>query len=326
MGEASTTNFNEKVDLNISDTFSLANTSSVEFSRTFSLSQKREVYLIHIECQSTEDTINSVSINATLNGIVTSGTFKDSSSSSSSPHTYVIGTTLTMRVSTSTPVFVLSNSININITVDSTSLFNSNKGNFWIQEVTFESLTPPTITSTSEATPVPLQVSQGSWRLSPLSMLKERQLESEIYAHIMEDIFVRIDVNLQPVDLLVSSTVVIISTTNSAFESTDSSTSHSIAANLVEGDTLRLNLRFRPSSEFSESIISVTLTVVISILPPVPGNNSPGESSDNTQMDLSLTALEVIRFLMIVVPLFIFYRTKKGKQRVGERSVPTSEN
>ncbi|MCP8322793.1 MAG: hypothetical protein L6N96_01250 [Candidatus Methylarchaceae archaeon HK02M2] len=205
-------------------------------------------------------------------------------------------------------------------------MFNSNKGDFWIQEVIFESLTPPIITSTSESTPVPLQISQGSWRLSPLSKLKERQLESEIYAHIMEDTFVRIDVNLQPVDLLVSSTMVVISTTNFAFESTDLSTSHSIAANLVEGDTLHLNLKFRPSSEFSESIISVTLTVVISILPPIPGNNSPGTSSDNAQIDLSLSALEIIRFLMIIVPLFIFYRTKKGKEKVKERSVPTAEN
>ncbi|MHA2330162.1 MAG: hypothetical protein ACXACR_16715, partial [Candidatus Hodarchaeales archaeon] len=68
MGGAMPPITNEKVNLNIITTFSLDNTSTVEFSRDFSLSQKREISLLHIECQATEDTVNSVFVNMTLNG------------------------------------------------------------------------------------------------------------------------------------------------------------------------------------------------------------------------------------------------------------------
>jgi hypothetical protein len=326
MGKAIAPNANEKINLNITSTFSLDNTSTVEFIRDFSLSQKREVSLRHIKCQATEDTVKNVLVNVTINGITTSKLFKDSTSSSSSPHTFLIGTTLTLRIDSSTPIFVLSNSIQLEITVESKAFFNTEKGNFQIQKVEFEVLTPPFITSTSENIELPLEISQGTWYVSPLSMLIERQLESEIYAHIMEDTSVRIDVKLHPSDLPLSQVEVVIFTPNSAFESTDRSTSHSILAKLAKGDILTLNLGFRPSSEFSESVISVALTVAISILPPMPNNNSPESSSDTTQLNLSSSVLEIIRFLVIVVPLFIFYKTKKNKQTLKNRSVTTSEN
>jgi hypothetical protein len=325
MGGAITPITNEKVNLNIISTFSLDNTSTVEFSRNFSLSQKREISLLHIGCQAAEDTVKSVFVNMTLNGITTSELFEDSTSSASSPHTFLVGTTLTLRINSSTPIFVLSNSIQLEITVDSRAFFNAENGDFQIQKVEFEVLTPPSITSASENIELPLRISQGDWYVSPLSMLIERQFESEIYTHIMEEVSVRIDIKLHPADLPLSSTAVTIETPNSAFKSTDCSTSHSILANLVEGDTLTLKLKFRPSSEFSESVISVTLTVAISILPPMTNNNSPESPSDTAQLDLSSSALEVIRFLMIVVPLFIFYKTKKNKQLLKERPVMTSE-
>ena len=60
----------DAIDLEIETSIELESTSSVEFVRNFSLSEKREVYLLHIDVEASENTVDDVVINANINNII----------------------------------------------------------------------------------------------------------------------------------------------------------------------------------------------------------------------------------------------------------------
>ena len=177
---------NETIDLNVSEVFSLENTTSVRYDRTFSLTGKQSVSLIHIDCQSTEDSVDKVIVNVTLNGIESSEIFEDSTENYYSPHTYIMGTNLTLQIDPITPIYVLSNMISIEIAVEASTFWGSEVGAFEVKSVIFETFTPPTITANSENVPLPLRISEGTWQISPYTTLKERRIETEVFADISE--------------------------------------------------------------------------------------------------------------------------------------------
>jgi hypothetical protein len=314
----------EQVNLNINSTFDLTNTNSIEFDRNFALSRKQDIFLLHIKCQSTENIVKNVKVSAILNGIEFLEVFEDSNSNYFSPHTFLIGTTLTIRINDSIPIYILSNLINLKITVESNSIFNSGKGDFIIDEVIFETITPPIVTSTSENTPLPLQISQGIWYVSPLTLLKERSLTSEIFIYIIENVRVRIDISLSPSSVPLSLIDFTVFTPQSSFKSDDSSISTTIVADLMKEDRLYLNFRFRASTELTTDVVDLTIDVTVTNLPFFQPNNAPGELSDPSIPNLPMTFLEAIRLLMIVIPSFLFYKSKKSKKMLKKNNL--SEN
>jgi hypothetical protein len=308
----------EQINLNINSTFDLTNTNSVEFDRNFALSQKQVIFLLHIKCQSTENIVKNVQVNVSLNSIEFLEVFEDSNSNYFSPHTFLVGTTLTIRINDSIPIYILSNSINLKITVESNSIFNSGKGDFIIEEVIFETITPPIITSASENTPLPLQISQGVWYLSPLTLLKERSLTTEIFTYINENVRVRIDISLSPSNIPLSLIDFTLFTPQSSFKNDDSSVATTIVADLMKEDRLFLNFKFRASTELTTDIVDLTIAVTVTNLPFFQPTNAPGELSDPTIPNLPMTFLEAIRLLMIIIPSFLFYKSKKSKKMLKE--------
>jgi hypothetical protein len=308
----------EKINLGINTEFSLENTTSIEFNKTFSLSEKRAVSLIHISCSSTEDMVESVTVNVTLNGVNTVKVFEDSSSDYNSPNSYYVGTTLNLRLDYSTPVYVLSNTLNLKLDIETAFSFNSEKGNFSIQEVFFETLTPPSISSISESIPVPLSVSEGNWYISPYSILKERTLESEIFADITEDIRVRVDVSINPPSIPLSSADIILTTPRAVYEKDDISSTGTIVANVKEGDTLYLDFRFRPSSDLSDSFIELSIDATVTYWPASEDTDGEDALSDAALMNVPVYVLEVVRLLMLIVPSLLFYKRLVNKKMIEE--------
>jgi hypothetical protein len=314
MGEAKISLASEEIDLNINTTFVLDNISSVEFDRVFSVSQKQDISLLHINCESTKNEVNDVLINITLNGVETSETFEDSSSSYSSPHTFSVGTTLTLQIEPTTPIYILSNTIKVEVSVSAGSLFTPDKGDFKINEVNFETFTPPTIAQTSENTDLPLRISQGNWYISQLTTLSERKLESKIFCNIVEDIRVRIDISLDPSTLPLSSTEFSIITPHSTFENDDSSAPNSIIADLIKGDTLLLNFKFRPSSELANSVVNLSINVTVSNSPSIPTIEWTETTSELNLFPLPTSTMEALRLLMFLIPLSLLYKRKIKKE------------
>ncbi|MBA7494712.1 hypothetical protein ES702_05289 [subsurface metagenome] len=312
----------EKIDLNITEVFSLDNTTSVRYERTFSLSEKQPISLIHVDCQAFEDTVKSVLVNISLNGVETSKVFEDSSNDYSSPYIFIEGSTLTLRIDPTTPLYILSNTISLEISVTTTSFFGSEVGSFLVQNAIFETFSPPTITASSENVSVPLSISKGTWYISPLSILKERTLRSEVYVNSSDKIRVRFDISLSPIDVPMSKTSFTITDGVSSFESTELSAEHSVIADLTQGNTLFLSFTFRPSSELAVNIIELNIDISVTGIPYIPNNNPSGAENGIEIANIPISSLELLRIVIIVVPLVIFYiRRNTGKPI--KREVPT---
>ena len=88
----------DTVDLAIESSVNLEPNSRIEFTRNFSITQKQDIYLIHIDVQSSENTVKNVVVNANINNINTSIEFKDSSSNYASSTSFYGGTRLSFRV------------------------------------------------------------------------------------------------------------------------------------------------------------------------------------------------------------------------------------
>jgi hypothetical protein len=304
----------EEIDLNITEVFSLDNTTSVRYDRTFSLSQKQPISLIHVDCKAFENTVRSVFVNVTLNGVKISEVFEDSNRDYSSPHTYIKGTTLTLQVDSSTPLYILSNTISIEITVQTTSYFGSVTGDFLVENAIFETFTPPSITASSQKVPVTLSASKGTWYIAPLTILKQRSLESEIFVDITEKTRLRFDISISPTDIPLSLTSFMISTGLSSYESTDLAADHSITMDAKQGDGFFLVFNFRPSTDLTTDTVELNIDVSVTAIPYIAPNNPSGAEDEIQIASIPISSLEVLRVLIIIVPLFIFYiRNTKSK-------------
>lgn len=323
-GGGITTTDSETVDLNIYQMFSLENESSVVFDREFSLSEKQDISLIHIKCRSSENTVKRVAVNVTLNGIQTTETFEDSDYDYSSAYTFYLGTTLTVKIDPSTSVYVLLNYLKLEIAVDTRPVFNSEKGDFLVDEVIFESFTPPAITGESESSQLPLRISKGMWYISPLTILKERRLESDIFVTVQEDVNVKFDISITPSTVPFSSTKFTLVTPHSTFENGDSGSTNTIDADLKKGDTLFLIFKFRLSSELSEPLVEITLTPTVTVIPPVEVDGAEEPLTDFALPHVPLTFLEAARVLMIVIPLGVFYIRKSSKKPTRKDNIVTN--
>jgi hypothetical protein len=312
----------QKINLNIIDVFSLENTTSVRYERTFSLSEKQPVSLVHVDCMSSEDTVKSVLINVTINGIETSEVFKDSSTDYSAPYTFNVGSTLTTHITSTTPLYILSNTISIEIKVTTASNFGQDLGLFQIQGVIYETFSPPEITASSENISLPLTVSQGVWYISPLSILRERKFYSEVFVDFTEKIRVRLDISFTPSDAPLSSSIFTVTNGLSVYESTELSSEHTIIADLSKGDTLYLSFKFRPSTELTESTIALDIDVSVSGIPYIPNNNPSGTENGLEFANISISSLELLRITIIVVPLVIFYMRRTNKKS-NKKPIPT---
>jgi len=297
----------EKIDLNVTEVFSLDNTTSVRYERTFSLTEKQPVSLIHVDCKAFEDNIKTVLINVSLNGIETSSKFKDSSDDYSSPYTFTEGSNLTMKIDPATPLYILSNTISIEITVETQSFFGTEEGDFLVKSAVFETFTPPVVTASSENVLLPLTVSKGVWYISPLSILKERTLRSEIFGDFNDKTRVRLDISLSPTDIPLSLTRFEISNGVSSYESTELSSQHSIIVDLTQGNALFMSFRFRPSSQLAVDTIEFTITVSVTGIPYIPNNSPSGTENGIEIASIPISSLELLRIAIIVVPLLIFY-------------------
>lgn len=315
----------EKIDLNITEAFSLTNTTSVRYERTFALSEKQPVSLVHVDCKAFQDNIKSVFVNVSINGIETSKVFTDSSSDYSSPYRFSIDTTLTLRIDSTTPLYILSNTIFIEISVETLSFFGSQEGDFLVQNVIFETFTPPVVSASSENISLSLTISKGAWYVSPLSILRERTLRSEIFADFTDKIRVRLDIRLSPTDVPLSLTRFAISNGISSYESTELSSEHTIIADFTHGDALYLTFNFRPSSELTVDTIELNIDVSVTGVPYIPNNSPSGTENGIEIANIAISSLELLRITIIVVPLVFLYMrrttTKSTKRQVSTENL-----
>jgi hypothetical protein len=269
-----------------------------------------------------EDSVKSVFVNVSLNGVETSQEFEDSSNDYASPYTMTKGSTLTLKIDEDTPLYILSNTISIEISVEAQSFFGSELGNFQVQNVIFETFLAPVVTANSENVSLPLSVSQGVWHVSPLSILKERKLNSEVFAEFSGKGKARLDITISPTDAPLSLTRFEVSNGVSSYESAELSAEHSIIIDMSEGSGLFLSFRFRPSSEISTDTIELSIAVSVTGIPYIPNNNPSGTENGIMFDNIAISSLELLRIAIIVVPLLIFYlRRNPLKSRKNE--VPT---
>jgi hypothetical protein len=310
------------IDLEIESLMDLESSSSMAFSRNFSITQKQEVYLLHIDVQASENTVKDVMINAEINNILTEAHFEDSSTNYSSSHSFYGGTRLSFQINPSTTISVLSNILNLTISVVSSSLFGE-LGIFEVKSATFESITPPIIDTDSVNTPLPMEISRGSWHIAPLSTINKRTLESKLFIDIPEDISVRLDINVSPLEYALTSTDFKVSNGHSIFESESSesnSMNGSVYANLNEGDSLVLEFTFRPTSDLVDSVIELEIEVEATYVVITPDNGPSGTEEGNPDIDvdflgLALPDLELLRFSMIIIPLFFYFNRSKNQNK-----------
>lgn len=314
----------QKIDLNINEVFSLDNTTSVRYERTFSLSEKNSVSLIHVDCKAFENTVKSVLINVSLNGVESSKIYKDSNEDYYSPYTYTMGSTLTLRIDPITPLYILSNTISIEIMVQTVSYFGSEVGDFLVQNVILETFSPTVVTATSENLSLPLSISQGTWKISPVTILKERRMDSEIFADISEKVRLRFDISLDAADIPLSLTGFIVSAGSNFVESTELSLDHRIYVDVNQGDTLSLSFKFRPSSELSTDIVQLSITVSVTNIPYIGPKNPSGTEQTYEFVNIPISSLELLRITIIIVPLFVFYIRKTTSKSTKKEA--TAEN
>jgi hypothetical protein len=311
------------IDLEIESLIDLGSTSSVEFTRNFSITQKQDIYLLHIDVQASENNVKDVTINVDINNIVTNAYFEDSGSNYSSSHSFYGGTRLTFQIDPTTTISVLSNELRMSIDVVSSSLFGET-GTFEIKSATLEPLTAPTIDSDSEKTALPMEISRGSWYIAPLSTLNPRKLESKLFTNIIEDLYLRLDIDVTPSDYTLTSTNFKVSNGPTIFESASSgsnSMQSTVYANLTAGDSLVLEFSFRPVSDLANSVIGLEVKVEATPVTIIPDSGPSGldeepDDIDANFLNLALPDLELLRFSMIIIPLFFYFnRSKKQKKQ-----------
>ncbi len=316
------------IDLEIESLMDLESSSSIEFTRNFSIAQKQEVYLLHIDVQASENTVKEVMINAEINTVVTMALFEDSSTNYSSSHSFYGGTRLSFQIDPVTTILVLSNTLNLAIDVVSSSLFGE-LGTFEVKSATLELVTPPTIDTDSANTPLPMEASRGSWYIAPLSTINKRTLKTELYSDIVEDIFVRLDINVDPSDYPLTSTDFKVSNGPTIFES-ESSESNSmkgtVYANLIKGDSLVLEFSFRPTSDLTNSVIELEVKVEATHVTVIPDNGPSGSEEENQEIDinflnLALPDLELLRFSMIIIPVFFYFNRRKNENKKNKSNI-----
>ena len=210
----------------------------------------------------------------------------------------------------------------IEISVQTTSFFGSEVGDFLVQNVMFETFSPPTVTASSENISLPLRISQGTWQVSPITILKERRLDSEIFADISEKVRLRFDISLEATDVPLSLTGFTVSTGVNSVESTELSLDHSIYVDINQGDSLSLSFRFRPSSELSTDIIHLSITVAVTNIPYISPKNPSGTDETYEFANIPISSLELLRILVIVIPLVVFYIRKTTSKPI-KKEVPT---
>ena len=310
------------IDLEIESLIDLGSTSSIEFIRDFSLSEKREVYLLHIDVEASENTVDDVIVNANINNVTTMVVFEDSGSNYKSSNSFFGGTRLSFQIDPTTPISVLSNTLILTIDVVSSSLFGE-LGTFQVKSATLELITTPTIDSDSVKTPVPMENSRGSWYIAPLSTLNQRKLESKLFTNITDDLLLRLDIDVTPTDYALSTTDFKVSNGSSTFESVSSgsnSMQSTIYANLTQGDSLVLEFTFRPKSDLANSVVQLEVKVEATPVTIIPDSGPSGTDQETSEIDvdflnLGITDLELIRFSMIVIPIFLYFNRSKKRNK-----------
>lgn len=320
----------DTVDLEIESLIDLGSTSSIEFTRSFSINQKQEIYLIHLDVQSSENTVKDVTIEANINGISTFAYFEDSSTNYASSTSFFGGTQLSFQVDPNTTISVLSNTLTLTIDIVSSSLFGE-LGTFEIKSATLELINAPIFDSESVKTPLPMEKSSGSWYIAPLTTLNQRKLITKLFIDIVEDIYLRLDINVTPSEIPLSSTYFKASNGASTFESASSGSNSmkgTVYADLTKGDSLVLEFDFRPTSDLANTAIELEVEVEatpVTIIPDV-GPSDPDEESteiDVNFLNLALPDLELIRFSMILIPLFLYFN--RGKKQDEEQKYDYTE-
>jgi hypothetical protein len=324
----------DTVDLAIESSVDLEPNSRIEFTRNFSITQKQDIYLIHIDVQSSENTVKNVVVNANINNINTSVEFQDSSSNYASSTSFYGGTRLSFRVNPNTTISILSNTLVLTIDIVSSSLFGE-LGTFQVKSAAFEVIKAPMLDSESVKTVLPMEKSSGSWYIASLSTLNQRKLVSNLFTNIVEDIYLRLDIEVTPFDYPLSSTNFKVSNGLSEFKSTSSgsnSMKSTIYANLTSGDNLVLEFNFRPSSDLTNTVIELQIKVEatpVTITPDI-GPSGPDEESpdiDLNFLNLQLPDLELLRFSMIFVPLFLYFnRGKKENNKLNNDNIQKGDS
>jgi hypothetical protein len=300
----------------------LGSTTTVQFTRNFSIPQKQEVYLLHIDVQASENNVKEVMLSAEINNIVTMVNFEDSSTKYSSSHSFYGGTQLSFEINPNTTLSVISNTLILTINVVFSSL-SGEEGTFHVKSAAFETIAPPTIGSDSAETSLPMEVSRGSWYVAPLSTLNERKLESKLFTDISDDVYLRLDIDVTPSDYPLTSTDFKVSNGITTFESVSSGSNPmkgTVYANVTRGDQLVLEFNFRPSSDLANNVIDLEVKVVATPVTIIPDNGPSGTGGETTDIDanflnLALPDLELLRFSMILIPLFFYFNRSKKQNK-----------
>ena len=308
----------DTIDLEIGTLIDLSSTSSIQFTRNFSVTEKQEIYLINIDVQSSENTVKDVTINANINNVNTSAYFEDSGSNYLSSYSFFGGSKLSFEINPNTTISVLSNTLVLTIDVSASTLFGE-LGTFEVKSATIDVIKAPTMASDSEKTLLPMEKSSGSWYIASLSTLNQRKLESKLFANIVEDIYLRIDIEVTPSDVPLSSTKYKISNGPLTFESVSSEQNamkSTVYANLTKGDSMVLEFIFRPSSDLANTVIGFEVKVEATPVTVIPDIGPSGPDEETTDFDLNflnlaLPDLELIRFTMILIPLFLYFNRGK---------------
>ncbi len=305
----------EIIDLKIQSTLMLDTEPSKTFDRSFAISKKHDIYLIHIKCQTTENNIVKVTVDATVNGIRTKKAFWDSSQNNSAPHSFFAGTILTLQLKETSPIYYLFNSLNLTIQIETSSYFKMEKGNFAIEETSLQALTPPTITPDSqEEMFLPLEIAQGEWYIPPLSLLSERVLQTPIFIYITHKLVCQIQVEVIPIALPPTTLSFTILSGQKTFQNslyTANELKTMVFVEVDKGERLTLELRFRPTAETKNKILKFTIDATASVT-SFPSNKITTTSSFLYDfLPLHLNFLELLRISCLIIPLFVFYKRRK---------------
>ncbi|MFW9875692.1 MAG: hypothetical protein ACFFG0_21525, partial [Candidatus Thorarchaeota archaeon] len=263
-----------------------------------------------------------VTINANINTIVTEVIFEDSSSNYASSNTFYGGTKLSFQIDPNTTISMIKNTLVLTVDITSSSLFGE-LGTFEIKSAALELITSPVIDSESVKTSLPMEHSRGSWYIAPLTTLNVRKFESKLFTDIMENLYLRLDIIVSPSDYSLGSTTFKVLAGSNVYEGSSSESNPmqgTVYTDLSKGASLVLEFSFRPTSDLSNTIIYLKIEVEATPVTIIPddGPSGPGENSDNFDLDflgLAISDLELLRFSMIIIPLFLYFnRSKKQKK------------
>jgi len=94
-----------------------------------------------------------------------------------------------------------------------------------------------------------------------------------------------------------------------------------VYANLTKGDSLVLEFSFRAASDLANSVIGLEVKVEATPVTIIPDSGPSGTDEEPDDIDanflnLALPDLELLRFSMIIIPLFFYFnRSKKQKKQ-----------